>query len=107
MTPGSRSWLWCEAGVSPRWLARRKNIQLRSSRHLWSFFKASTYKMCERSGTFYRMSSSGGAVYKEGDLPCGTSGGPWILAGSNNASNDVQAGNNTLPPKCSVSPYFR
>lgn len=61
-------------------------------------------KMAERNGTFCRMSSDGGSVYKYGTLPKGTSGGPWILAGSNHSSNGIQAGNSV---DCAVSPYFK
>ena len=58
-------------------------------------------KMCERSGTFKEKKSD--AVYKFGTLPKCTSGGPWILAGSGNSSNGVQAGNFG---DSTVSPYF-
>ena len=61
-------------------------------------------KMAERSGTFYRMSSDGGSVYKYGTLPKATSGGPWIFAGSSHSSNGIQAGN---AGDCAVSPYFK
>ena len=46
-------------------------------------------KMCEQTGTFYRMSSSGGSFYKYGGLPGGTSGGPWILAGTNDSGHNI------------------
>ena len=61
-------------------------------------------KMAERSGTFYRMSSDGGSFYKYGTLPKATSGGPWILAGSDHSSNGIQAGN---VDNCAISPYFK
>lgn len=63
-------------------------------------------KMCERSGTFYKMSSSGGSFYKYGVLPGGTSGGPWIMAGSNDSSNGIQAGN-VSQYGCAQSTYFK
>ena len=52
------------------------------------------------------MSSSGRSFYKYGVLPTGTSGGPWIMAGSNDSSNGIQAGNVTQY-KCAQSPYFK
>ena len=64
-------------------------------------------KMVERSGTFYRMSSDGGAVYKYGTLPKGTSGGPWIYTGSDGRSNGIQAGNVDEAGGCAVSTYFK
>ena len=63
-------------------------------------------KMCEQTGTFYKMSSSDGAFYKYGELPGGTSGGPWILAGTNDSGNGIQAGN-VSQYKCVVSTYFK
>lgn len=62
-------------------------------------------KMCERSGTFKKVSD--GAVYKYGTLPQGTSGGPWILltSYSQSSSNGVQAGNRS-DIGCTLSPHF-
>jgi hypothetical protein len=60
-------------------------------------------KMCERTGTFNTMLYD--AVYKFGTLPKGTSGGPWILANSQNSSNGVQAGNRDSIGS-TISPYF-
>ena len=50
------------------------------------------------------MSSDGGFFYKYGTLPKATSGGPWILAGSDHSSNGIQAGNDG---DCAVSTYFK
>lgn len=63
-------------------------------------------KMAERSGTYFKMSSDGGSVYKYGTLPKATSGGPWILAGSHDSSNGIQAGN-VSEYQCAQSPYFK
>ena len=64
-------------------------------------------KMCERSGTFYKVDDS--TVYKYGTLPGGTSGGPWILASPDGAynSNGVQAGNTKSGTQCALTPYFK
>ena len=58
-------------------------------------------KMCERSGNFNKKDS--GAVYKDGPFLSGTSGGPWILAGSENKSNGLQSASDGV---CAISPYF-
>ena len=60
-------------------------------------------RMVEQTGEFYELSIDGGSVYKYGTLPKGTSGGPWILAGSQHSSNGIQAGNSG---DYAVSPYF-
>ena len=62
-------------------------------------------RMCEISGTFVPNSLVSDTVRKHGAASPGMSGGPWILAGSGDRANGVQAGNTTLTT--AISPYFR
>ena len=61
--------------------------------------------MFEVNGTFVPNSLIHNSMQKYGAAPKGMSGGPWILSGSGDKSNGIQAGNTTSTT--AISTYFQ